>query len=72
MRGGRVIEQFFLDRVAVEPGDGAQPPGDGGPGAAAGFQITGEELDAGVAGLEQAELMLLHQSANCCRSSSYA
>jgi len=27
MRGGRVIEQFFLDRVPVETGDGAQPPG---------------------------------------------
>jgi hypothetical protein len=54
-----VIEELFLDRVAVEPGDGAQPPGDGGPGAAAGFQIAGEELDVGAAGLEQAELMLL-------------
>ena len=36
MSGGRVIEEFFLDRVPVEPGDGGQPPGDGGPGAAAG------------------------------------
>jgi hypothetical protein len=46
-RDARVIEEFFLDRVAVEPGDGAQPPGDGGPGAAAGFQVAGEELDVG-------------------------
>ena len=59
MRGGRVIEEFFLDRVPVEPGDGAQPPRDGGPGAAAGFQIAAEELDVGAAGLEQAELVLL-------------
>jgi hypothetical protein len=59
MRGGRVIEEFFLDRVPVEPGDGAQPPCDGGPGAAAGFQIAAEELDVGAAGLEQAELVLL-------------
>jgi hypothetical protein len=28
-----VIEQFFLDGLPVEPGDGAQPPRDGGPGA---------------------------------------
>ena len=55
MRGGRVIEEFFLDRVPVEPGDGAQPAGDGGPGTAAGFQIAAEELDVGAAGLEQAE-----------------
>jgi hypothetical protein len=38
-------EKFFLDRIAVEPGDGAQPTGDRGPGPAAGFQIAGEELD---------------------------
>jgi hypothetical protein len=52
MGGGRVIEEFFLDRVPVEPGDGAQPAGDGGPGAAAGFQIATEELDVRAAGLE--------------------
>ena len=29
--GGRgVLEEFFLHRVAVEPGDSAQLPGDGG------------------------------------------
>jgi len=54
MRGGRVIEQFFLDRVPVETGDGAQPPGDRRAGAAAGFQIAAEELDVRAAGLEQA------------------
>ena len=53
MGGRRVIEQFFLDGVPVEPGDGAQPAGDGGPGAAAGFQVAGEALDVGAAGLEQ-------------------
>jgi hypothetical protein len=26
-------EEFFLDRIAVEPGDGARPAGDRGPGA---------------------------------------
>ena len=59
MRGGRVIEEFFLDGVPVEARHGAQAAGDGGPGAAAGFQIAGEELDVGAAGLEQAELVLL-------------
>jgi hypothetical protein len=58
--GGRgVIEQVFLHRIPVEPGDRAQPPGDGGPGAAAGLQITGEALDVGAAGLEQAQMVLV-------------
>jgi hypothetical protein len=44
--GGRgVVEEFFLDGVLVEPGDGAQPPGDGGAGPAPGFQFPGEGLD---------------------------
>jgi hypothetical protein len=43
------VEKFFLDGVAVEPGDGAQPAGDGGPGPAAGFQVAGEQLDVGAA-----------------------
>jgi hypothetical protein len=54
-----VIEEFFPGRVPVEPGDGAEPAGDGGPGPAAGLQIAAEELDVRAAGLEQAELMLL-------------
>ena len=59
MRGRGVIEQFFLDGVLVEPGDGAQPPGDGGPGAAAGLQVAGEAFNVGAADLEQADVMLL-------------
>jgi hypothetical protein len=47
-----VVEQVFLDGVPVEPADGARPPGDGGPGAAAGFQVAGEAFDVGAAGLE--------------------
>jgi hypothetical protein len=51
--GGRgVVEQVFLDGVPVEPGDGAQPAGDGRPGAAAGLQVAAEALDVGAAGLE--------------------
>ena len=47
-----MVEKFFLDGAAVEPGDGAEPPGDGGPGPAAGLQVTGEELNVGAAGGE--------------------
>jgi hypothetical protein len=42
VRGRGVLEEFFLDRVLVEPGDGAQPPGDRGAGPAAVFQVAGE------------------------------
>jgi hypothetical protein len=59
MRRRRVIEQVFFHRVAVEPGDGAQPPGDGGPGAAAGLQVAGETLDVGTPCLEQAQVVLV-------------
>ena len=45
MRGRGMLQQLFLLRVLVEPGDRAQAAGDGGPGAAAGFQIAGEGLD---------------------------
>jgi hypothetical protein len=56
MSGGRVIEEFFFDRVAVEARDRAQPPGDGGPGAAAGFQVAGEAFNVGAAGTEQPQV----------------
>jgi hypothetical protein len=49
VRRGRVVQEFFFDGVLVEPGDGAQPPGDGGTGPAAGFQFAGEGLDIGPA-----------------------
>jgi len=39
VRSQGMIQQLFLDRVAVEPGRGAQPPGDGGPRPAVGFQM---------------------------------
>jgi hypothetical protein len=48
-----VLEEFFFDRVFVEPGDRAQPPGDGGASAAACFQLAGEGLDVGAADREQ-------------------
>ena len=64
VRGRGMIEQLFLDRVPVEPGHGAQPACDGGPGPAAGFQVPGEELDVRTAGLEQASWRCWHQLAN--------
>jgi hypothetical protein len=54
-----VIEQFFFDRIPVEPGHGAESASDGGPGAAAGLQVTGEQLNVRAAGLEQMEPVLL-------------
>ena len=59
MRRGRVVEEFFLDGVAVEPSHRAQAPGNGGPGPPAGFQVAGEELDISAPGLEEAQLVLL-------------
>jgi len=44
-----VNEELFIDGVLVEPGDGAQTAGDGGPGPAASLQIAGDALDAGAA-----------------------
>jgi hypothetical protein len=54
-----VFKELLLDGVPVEPGDGAQAAGDSGPGAAAGFQVAGEQLDVGAPGAEQAQLVLL-------------
>jgi hypothetical protein len=53
MRRGRVVQEFFLDGVLAEPGDGAQPPGDRCAGPALGFQFAGEGLDVGAADREQ-------------------
>ena len=67
--GGRgMLKQLFLHRVLVEPGDRAQPPGDGRPGAAAAFQIAGEAFDISPARLEQAQVVLLA----LCRPRDYA
>jgi hypothetical protein len=54
--GGRgILEEFFFDRVLVEPGDGAQPPGDRAAGPAHGFQVPGEGLDVRAADREQGQ-----------------
>jgi hypothetical protein len=49
------LEDFFFDSVFVEPGDGAQPAGDGGAGPPVGFQIAGEAFDVGAADGEQVD-----------------
>jgi hypothetical protein len=36
----RVIQESFLDRVLAEPGDRAQPPGDGSPRPASCLQVA--------------------------------
>ena len=53
VRGGGMLQKFFFDGVLVEPGDGAQPPGDGGAGTAFSLQLAGEGLDVGAADREQ-------------------
>src|SRR5258708_36691354 len=54
--GGRgMLEEVFLDRVLVEPGDSAQPPGDGRAGPALDFEFPGEAFDVGAAAGEQGQ-----------------
>ena len=55
VRGWRVIQEFFLDGVAVEPGDGAQPAGDRCAGPSLGLQVAGEAFDVGAADGEQGQ-----------------
>jgi hypothetical protein len=55
MRGRRGAEEFFLDGVFVEPGDGGQPPGDRGAGPAPGFQVPGKGFDLRAADGEQGQ-----------------
>ena len=50
-----MLKEFFFDRVPVEPGDGAQPPGDSSAGPAPGLQFPGEGLDVGSADGEQGQ-----------------
>jgi hypothetical protein len=64
-----MVEEFFFDGVAVEPGNGRQAPGDGGPGPAERFEVAGGAFDVGAPGAEQADVVLL---AYWRRSSSYA
>jgi hypothetical protein len=52
--GGRgMVQEFFLDRAPVEPGDRRKPAGHGRGGPAAVFQVPGEQLDIGPPDREQ-------------------
>ena len=42
VRGRRMVEKFPFDGVPAEPRDRGQAAGDGCPGAAAGFEFSGE------------------------------
>jgi len=53
--GRGLIQQFLFDGVLIEPGDGAQPTGDGRPCAAPSFQVAGEAFDVSAADGEQRE-----------------
>jgi hypothetical protein len=50
-----VVEEFLFDGVLVEPGDGAQPPGHGGPRTAFRLHLAGEGLDVGPTDGEQGQ-----------------
>jgi hypothetical protein len=54
---GRSLEKSFLLGVAVEAGDGAQPPGGGGASAAAFFEVAGVTLDVRAADREPAQVV---------------
>ena len=54
--GGRgMLEELLFDRVFVEPGDGAQPPRDGGARPPSRFQVAGEAFDVSAADGEQVQ-----------------
>jgi hypothetical protein len=67
-----VIQEFFLDRVLIEPGDGAQPPGDGRPGAALGFQLPGKPSMSTRRTANKFSEWERHQVVNWRKSSVYA
>jgi hypothetical protein len=48
-----MLKELFFDGVPGEPGDGTQPPGDGGAGPAGCLEAAGEGLDVSAADREQ-------------------
>jgi len=52
VRGRGMVEQVFLDRVFVQPGNRGQAPDHSRPCPAGGFQVAGEQLDVSAAGGE--------------------
>ena len=53
-----MVKEFFLDGVALEPGDRAQAACNRRTGPASGLQVPGEALDVSAAHLERAQVML--------------
>ena len=72
MDGRGVAGQVLLNHVPVEPGDGGQSPGDGGAGPFSVLEFAREQLDAGSADGEQAELAVRHQAVHWRRSRAQA
>ena len=72
MRGRGVLKEFFPDCVPAEPGDDAQPPGDGGTGTALGPQVPGEDLDVSTPDPEQGQRAGTASAVNCRKSREYA
>src|SRR6266700_1956483 len=75
--GRGMVQELFLDRVPVEPGNGTQPAGDGRAGAAPGLEFSGEAFDVGAADREQrqgagaapgGELAQVHRVGLSCQS----
>jgi len=52
-----MVEQFLLDRILVDPCDGAQPAGDRRAGPSGGLQVATEAFDVGAADREQGRLV---------------
>ena len=55
LKSGLFEERWQKHYVPVEPGDGAQPPGDRGPRSPSCFQVPGEAFDIGAADREQVQ-----------------
>jgi hypothetical protein len=53
VHGWRMVEEFLLEGVPIEPRHRGKPAGDGGPGPAAALELPGEGLDVGAADREQ-------------------
>ena len=69
--GGRtMLEKFFLHGVLIEPGNGAQPPGDGGAGSALCFQLPAKLSMSARRTANKASDRARHQVVNWRRSSA--
>ena len=68
VRCRRVVEQVFLDRVLVETGDGAAPPGDGGPGPALASRSRAKRSTSARRAWNNRRWRSWHQAVNCRRS----